>query len=186
LSARIAIAALAAFGSSILGAALAQPSDVARYVARVENALRGLERSADRHTRCAAFVDEALDVAAIGRSVVVALGDRLPARLHASFEAAVRVRLARECVRLAEDQQGANIEIVATPGQGRVTTRSILASGATRIVRWRLVAGGPWGLRASEVSGDGRSLVGTLRDEAEAALGTTGGDAEAMIRVLRR
>jgi hypothetical protein len=139
---------------------------------------------------CAALVDNAMAIIPIVRSIRAAVPSLDDAALEQALTAAVRQRLLRECAGIARSRTPGSTVIMAsrpgTDGQIVTTRREGPSQTSPQIVVWRLVRGGPWGWRVSDIRAEGRGLVATLVGDATGSLNAAPGDPDAAIRAIAR
>lgn len=178
------------FLTCVPSARAAEPASLAEFLARSEAALRDIAAAAPgapARAVCGEHVEASFDLPALARMIA---GTEIWARLgddrRPAFQAALRARLVSDCARAP---RGGTLALLATRAATDdlvVTARMVLADGGERILVWRLRAGGPWGLRAHDVTVDGIGLGAVLRDEVRAAFDAANGDVEAAIFGLAR
>jgi hypothetical protein len=139
---------------------------------------------------CPALVENAMAIMQIVRSIRVAVPALANAALEPLLASAVRQRLTRECAGIVRGRTPGNTVILSTrpvTDAWIVTTRREgTADPSQQIVVWRLVRGGPWGWRISDLSADGRGLVARLVSDAAGSLNAAPGDPDSAIRAIAR
>jgi hypothetical protein len=172
-----------------LPARATEPSGVERFLARSEAALNEIAAMdpAAARAACRAFAEAGFDLPAVARAIAEPpLWQRLDEARRASLQAALQARMAADCARR---RQAGQLTLLATrplPDGRTVATRLRLPDGSERLLVWRLHAGGPWGWHATDLTADGVSLAGMLRDDLRSALEDHADDSDAAIASLAR
>jgi hypothetical protein len=139
---------------------------------------------------CPALVDNAMGITAIMRSIRMSVPTLDADALEPALIAAVRQRLVRECAGIARSRTAGSTVVLSSrsgaEGQILTTRREGPLQTAPQIVVWRLVRGGPWGWRISDMRTEGRGLVATLVGDAAGSLNAAPGDPDAAIRAIAR
>ncbi len=143
-----------------------------------------------REAACRSLVADLFDIRAVAEGTGGAAWKNFGTSAKTALEAAVRRRLAGECVGVAERPStgpGVIRKVKEIAGGIRLTVQfpgEGSAGGAVFV--WTLRAGGALGFTARDLSVDGRGLVATLRADLDAALAVRGGDVAAAIADLDR
>ena len=159
--------------------AFAQP--VEAFFDRSAAAMRVVDAAAPGaplHAACTSQVEASFDLPVLARAVA---GPEIWASFGETrqpvFIAALRARLAAECVRSRRGGTLTPLSTRMTAAGASMTVRLTLPDGAERVLVWRLKAGGPWGWQASDLIADGFSLTTALSDEVRGAFDALGGNA---------
>ena len=175
--------------AALLGPALTVPAQAQSpedFLARSAAALQAIDAAAPGaalREACASHAAQSFDLPAMAEAVAgPAVWSRLGEARRPDFVAALRVRLAQECVR---GRRGGTLTLLQVRG-ATLTARLAFPDGTERILGWRLRPGGVWGMQATDLVADGVGVTAVLRDEVRAAYDLAGGDAEATIAALSR
>lgn len=182
LPAIMTLAVLAAFS----GTARADPASDA-FVAKV-NAVMGKispGNAGELRSACAALVGSSFDVGAMAPTVSAGTWAKLNAKQRATLRVALERRIAGDCRARGRDIAGKTMEVVGERG-GDSGDRLIAvraADGRGRQLIWRLRAGSG-GLRAVDVTVDGKSLAVTVEKDARVLLQKAGGDLQQFVKLM--
>lgn len=139
-------------------------------------------------SRCARFLSAGFDVETVTRSAAGASWAEMSAGVRQRMTTAVRQRLQRECAARASDTPGGDVAVVksrATGSGASLTLRLSHADGRAEQIAFHLRSGGAWGWTAVDLIGEGRSVVGSLREEFQGSLAATG-DVDRAIEAISR
>lgn len=143
-----------------------------------------------REGACRSLVSDLFDADAVAEGTGGPIWKSLSASAKTALRAAVRGRLAAECVGVAERRKtgpGVVRRVREIEGGIRLTVQFPGEGGADGTVfAWTLRTGGVLGFTARDLSVDGRGLVSTLRADLEAALAVHEGNVTAAIADLGR
>lgn len=143
-----------------------------------------------REAACRSLVSDLFDIRAVAEGTGGSGWKTFAASAKTALEAAVRRRLAGECVGVAERPStgpGVVRRIKEIAGGIRLTVQfPSQGGGAGTVFVWTLRPGGALGFTARDLSVDGRGVVATLRADLDAALAVRGGDVAAAIADLDR
>ena len=166
------------------------PVAVQRYFQRVDMAFSAVaERSAIYRQTCKDFVGSAMDINAIAEVVAGAMTTKPSEAQTVRLKAVLKSRFQHECEELRGDFGNRALHILGGRQKGGlwiVTTRTSSSNGKDRTIVWKLKSGGSWGMRAEDMSVDGRGVIATLLAEINNRLPDGNGNIDEAIGFLAR
>jgi len=180
----LAVVLVAAFAGA--GDAMADSASDA-FVARINKVL-GKTKPGDAdsiRSGCSSLVDVAFDIDAMAPVVSAGVWPKFNGNQRSAYRAAIERRIAGDCRSRSGDIAGKTMA-VAGERQGERGDRFIAVratEGGGRQLIWRVRAGSG-GLRAVDVTVDGKSLAVTMERDAKALLQKAGGDLQQFVKLM--
>ncbi len=183
--------AVFAFFSAFLATAVFAAVSPELFVERVQARFDQIRATGagGREAACRSLVSDLFDVRAVAQGTGGPGWKTFAAAAKTALEAAVRRRLAGECVGVAERPAtgpGVIRRVREIEGGIRLTVQFPKEGDAGTVFVWTLRPGGPLGFTARDLTVDGRGVVATLRADFEAALAVHDGNVAAAIADLDR
>ena len=171
--------------SAVSTHALEADSAVAAFVARINATVASVKPGDQTAIRaaCASLVKRAFDFNAMAPVIVADAWKRMNAGQRAAYTRGLARRAASECASRGSEIAGNTVEIIGVRdgGGGDRVVAVKQSKGRGRTVLWQ-VRKGSGGLKAVDMTVDGRSLATSARRDAKDVLKRTDGDLAALIR----
>lgn len=180
----LAVVLIATFGA--VGEAAADSAGDA-FVARINKVLATAKPGDGASTRsmCSNLADAAFDLGAMAPAVSAGAWPKFNGSQRAAYRAAIVRRIAGDCQSRSRDIAGKTMAVVGErQGEGGDRFIAVRAKdGGGRQLIWRVRAGSG-GLRAVDVTVDGKSLAVTIGKDAKALLQKAGGDLQQFVKLM--
>jgi ABC-type transporter MlaC component len=183
----IGSSAFAAFllASAVPTEALEADSAVTAFVARINTAVAPVKAGDQAGIRaaCASLVKQAFDFDAMAPAIVAEAWKRMNAGQKAAYTRGLAKRAASECTSHGSEIAGNTVEIIGVRegGGGDRVVAVKQSKGRGRTVLWQ-VRKSSGGLKAVDMTVDGRSLATSARRDAKNVLKRSDGDLSALIK----
>lgn len=157
------------------------------FVARINKVLATAKPGDSESSRsmCSNLADAAFDLGAMAPAASKGAWPKFNASQRAAFRAALERRIASDCRSRSRDIAGKTMAVVGErQGEGGDRFIAVRAKdGGGRQLIWRVHVGSS-GLRAVDVTVDGKSLAITIEKDAKALLQKAGGDLQQFVKLM--